>query len=35
MALVDKVMGEMDGKPQKTAQKLVEAVRSGKRDVYV
>ncbi|MBP8971902.1 [FeFe] hydrogenase H-cluster radical SAM maturase HydG, partial [Myxococcota bacterium] len=35
MALVDKVMGEMDGKPQRTAQKLVEAVRSGKRDVYV
>ncbi|OQC31773.1 MAG: thiamine biosynthesis protein ThiH [Deltaproteobacteria bacterium ADurb.Bin058] len=35
MALVDKVMSEMDGKPQRTAQKLVEAVRSGKRDVYV
>ena len=34
-ALVDSVLAGMEGKPQATARKLVEAVRSGKRDVYV
>lgn len=34
-ALVDRVLGDMEGKPGATARKLVEAVRAGKRDVYV